>query len=65
MQPSGLQSKETQIREAESALKNKEAEFREQLEQEKISALMLLQVEQQMWEANRKVQATDTARQTT
>lgn len=34
-------------------MKNKEAEFLEQIEQEKASALTLLQVERQVWEANR------------
>ena len=34
-------------------MKNKEAEFLEQIEQEKASALALLQVERQVWEANR------------
>ena len=34
-------------------MKNKEAEFLEQIEQEKASVLALLQVERQVWEANR------------
>lgn len=34
-------------------MQNKEAEFLEQIEQEKASALALLQVERQVWEANR------------
>jgi len=34
-------------------MQNKQAEFLEQIEQEKASALSLLQVERQMWEAQR------------
>lgn len=34
-------------------MKNKEAEFLEQIEREKASALALLQVERDLWEANR------------
>ena len=46
-------------------MQNKQAEFTEQIEQEKASALALLQVERQMWEAERnrdlevKVQETE------
>ena len=50
---SALQDKESSILNSEILMKNKEAEFLEQIEQEKASALTLLQVERQVWEANR------------
>lgn len=46
-------------------MQNKQAEFTEQIEQEKAAALALLQVERQMWEVGRsrglevKVQETE------
>lgn len=60
-----LQDKESKIQEAENLMQNKEAQFLEQIEQEKASTLALLQVERQMWEAERnkelgvKVQETE------
>ncbi|KAL9950515.1 hypothetical protein ACROYT_G043024 [Oculina patagonica] len=62
-----LQEKESKILEAEILMQNKEAAFLEQIEQEKASTLALLQVERQMWEAERsknlvvKVQETECA----
>ena len=53
---SALQEKESKIQECEILLQNKQAEFLEQLEQEKASTLALLQVERQMWEAERNKQ---------
>ena len=50
---SALQDKESKILEAEILMQNKEAEYLEQIEQEKASTLALLQVERQMWEAQR------------
>lgn len=50
---SALQDKESKILEAEILMQNKEAEYLEQIEQEKASTLALLQLERQMWEAER------------
>lgn len=49
-----LQEKDAKIQEADILLQNKEAEFLEQLDKEKASTLTLLQLERQMWEAERK-----------
>lgn len=48
-----LQDKESKILNSEIVMKNKEAEFLQQIEKEKASALALLQVERELWEANR------------
>ena len=53
-----LQEKDAKIQEADLLLQNKEAEFLQQLDQEKASTLTLLQVERQMWEAERKKKLT-------
>lgn len=50
---SALQDKESKILEAEILMQSKEAEYLEQIEQEKASTLALLQLERQMWEAER------------
>ena len=49
-----VQEKDAKIQEADILLQNKEAEFLEQLDKEKASTLTLLQLERQMWEAERK-----------
>ena len=49
-----VQEKDAKIQEADLLLQNKEAEFLEQLDKEKASTLTLLQLERQMWEAERK-----------
>lgn len=48
-----LQDKESKILNSEILMKNKEAEFLQQIEKEKASTLALLQVERELWEANR------------
>ena len=50
---SALKDKESKALEAEILMQNKEAEYLEQIEQEKASTLALLQLERQMWEAER------------
>ena len=54
---SALQERESKLQESEILLQKKQAEFMEQIEQEKASTLVLLQVERQMWEAKRNKQA--------
>lgn len=54
---SALQERESKLQESEILLQKKQAEFVEQIEQEKASTLALLQVERQMWEAKRNKQA--------
>ena len=49
-----LQEKDAKIQEADLLLQNKETEFLQQLDKEKASTLTLLQLERQMWEAERK-----------
>lgn len=54
-----LQEKDSKIQEAELLIQNKQVEFLEKIEQEKASTLTLLQVERQMWEAERNKKLTD------
>lgn len=54
-----LQEKKSQVQEAEILLQTKQAEFLQQIEQEKASTLTLLQVERQMWEAERNKQIAE------
>lgn len=53
-----MQDKESKLLEAEIHMQSKEAEYVDQIEQEKASTLALLQVERQMWEAERNKDLT-------
>jgi len=61
-----LQTAEAKLQEAEKKWNEREAEFKSLLEKEKANALLLLDVEKQMWEASRlRTQDTESKQQDT
>ena len=59
-----LQENKAKIQEAELLMQDKQAEFLQQIEQEKASTLTLLQVERQMWEVERNKKSAEQDQET-
>ena len=64
LRSSALQENKAKIQEAELLMQDKQAEFLQQIEQEKASTLTLLQVERQMWEVERNKKSAEQDQET-